>query len=237
MPLTLNSKEVLGTCSSHVVEIELGIFVHAKMADSFKQMQQQGKLAGFDICIASGFRNFERQLAIWNAKFNHLRPVLNRQQQAIDMTNLTEWEKVQAILTYSALPGTSRHHWGTDIDIYDKNAVPADYQLQLIPSEYTHGPFKELSLWLTENSQKFGFYLPYQSDNAGIAPEPWHLSYQPLSSLYQDALQQNPQMLIDCLKQSDIGAKQAIIDNLEHIFNHYVFNITEPKKLIGSHNL
>ena len=27
------------------------------------------------------------------------------------------------IITYSTLPGTSRHHWGTDIDIID-NAIP-----------------------------------------------------------------------------------------------------------------
>jgi len=226
MSLKLNTTEILGTCSSHVVEIEQGIFVHAHMADKFKQLQQQGKLAGFDICIASGFRNFARQLAIWNAKFTGQRAVLDRQQKPIDMTALTEWEKVQAILTYSALPGTSRHHWGTDIDIYDKNAVPADYQLQLVPNEYTHGPFKALSLWLAEHSQEFGFYLPYQSDNAGVAPEPWHLSYSPLSSNYQDALQQNPQILRDCLKQTDIAGKQAIIDNLEYIFSHYVFNIS-----------
>jgi LAS superfamily LD-carboxypeptidase LdcB len=229
MPVTLNNAEVLGTCSSHIVEIEQGIFVHTQMAESFKQLKKKGKLFGFDICIASGFRSFERQLAIWNAKFTAQRPVLNRQQVPIDMSVLTEWEKVQAILTYSALPGTSRHHWGTDIDIYDRNAVPADYQLQLVSSEYTHGPFKDLSLWLTENIHEFGFYLPYQSDNAGVAPEPWHLSYTPISSTYQDALQQNPQILIECLKQSDIAGQQAIIDNLEYILSHYVFNITHSK--------
>lgn len=227
-----NKHQTLGTTDEHIVDIGQGTFVNVKMADAFLLLQQEGKQAGFDICIASGFRNFERQLAIWNAKFNNLRPVLDRQQQTIDMTKLTDWEKVQAILTYSALPGTSRHHWGTDIDIYDKNAVPAGYQLQLVPSEYTQGPFKKLSLWLAENSHKFGFYLPYQSDNAGVAPEPWHLSYQPLSSQYQDALQQNPQWLIDCLGASDIGGKQAIIDNIEQILSHYVFNITPADRMI-----
>ena len=236
MSLQINAKEVLGTCSSHVIEIEQGVFLHAKMAESFKLFKQSAAQVGFDICIASGFRNFERQLAIWNAKFTNLRPVLDRNQNPIDMTELTEWEKVQAILTYSALPGTSRHHWGTDIDIYDRNAVPADYQLQLVPSEYTHGPFKALSLWLTENTHKYGFYLPYQSNNAGVAPEPWHLSYTPISSKYQDALQQNPQILIECLKQSDIAGQQAIIDNLEYILSHYVFNISASMNVKGIGN-
>lgn len=229
MPLKLNTAELLGTCSNHVVEIEQGIYVHAKMANRFKKLKQEAKLVGLDICIASGFRNFERQLLIWNAKFNNQRPVLDRQQQPIDMTKLTEWGKVQAIMTYTALPGTSRHHWGTDIDIYDKNAVSTDYQLQLLPSEYNQGPFKQLSQWIITNSQQFGFYLPYQSNNAGIASEPWHISYEPLSSNYQNALQQNPQCLIACLTQSDIAGKQAILDNLEHILTHYVFNISSPK--------
>lgn len=236
MPFKLTKEQTLGTTDQHVVELSQvlsrGTFVHREMADAFLLLQQEAKQAGFDICIASGFRNFERQLAIWNAKFNNLRPVLDRQQQVIDMTNLTDWEKAQAILTYSALPGTSRHHWGTDIDIYDKNAVPADYQLQLVPSEYTSGPFIQLSKWIMANSAKFGFYLPYQNDNAGVAPEPWHLSYQPLSSQYQSMLQQNPQWLIDYLSTSDIGGKQAIIDNIEQILSHYVFNITPADRMI-----
>jgi LAS superfamily LD-carboxypeptidase LdcB len=236
MPFKLTKEQTLGTTDQHVVELSQvlsrGTFVHREMADAFLLLQQEAKQAGFDICIASGFRNFERQLAIWNAKFNNLRPVLDRQQQVIDMTNLTDWEKVQAILTYSALPGTSRHHWGTDIDIYDKNAVPADYQLQLVPSEYTSGPFIQLSKWIMANSTKFGFYLPYQNDNAGVAPEPWHLSYQPLSLQYQSMLQQNPQWLIDYLSTSDIGGKQAIIDNIEQILSHYVFNITPADRMI-----
>lgn len=226
MSFKLNTAEILGTCSNHVLEIEQGIFVHAEMANSFNNLQQEAKLAGLDICIASGFRNFERQLQIWNAKFNGLRPILDRQQRSIDTSSLSEWEIVQAILTYSALPGTSRHHWGTDIDIYDKNAVPSNYQLQLVPSEYHQGPFNALSNWIIKNSHKFGFYLPYQSNNTGVAPEPWHISYQPLSSMYQDRLKQDPQCLIDCLSQSNIAGKQSILENLEYILTHYVFNIS-----------
>ncbi len=233
MPVTCTKQATLGIHDHHIVDLATAlavttpVFVHQDMAEGFLSLHQAAKAEGLDICIASGFRNFERQLAIWNAKFEGLRSVYDKQQRIIDMDKLDDWQKVQAILTYSALPGTSRHHWGTDIDVYDRNAIEQGYQLQLTPEEYTTGPFRRLSDWLTENSKTYQFFLPYQRQDAGIAHEPWHLSYQPVAMQFEQTLQQNPSWLTDHLATTEIAGKQAIIEHIEVIFSHYVFNISK----------
>ena len=51
------------------------------------------------------------------------------------------------ILRYSAVPGTSRHHWGTEIDITDRNVI----EKHLLNSNKFHngGPFEPLHNWMT----------------------------------------------------------------------------------------
>jgi hypothetical protein len=51
-------------------------------------------------------------------------PLLDAHNQPLDALQLGETERLHAILHWSALPGTSRHHWGTDLDIYDPTACP-----------------------------------------------------------------------------------------------------------------
>ena len=41
------------------------------------------------------------------------------QIQANRQAGLSPEENIQKIIEYSTLPGTSRHHWGTEIDIID----------------------------------------------------------------------------------------------------------------------
>ena len=51
-------------------------------------------------------------------------------------------ERIEAILPWSALPGASRHHWGTDVDLIDRKATPPGYRVQLTPEEFEPGgPF------------------------------------------------------------------------------------------------
>ena len=60
----------------------------------------------------SAFRGYNRQKTIWNKKYERF-------------TNEFSFEPEKAILEiirFSTIPGTSRHHWGTEIDIVD-----ADY--------------------------------------------------------------------------------------------------------------
>ena len=69
-------------------------------------------------------------------------------------------------MLWSALPGASRHHWGTDFDVYDKAKIESTgKKLELIPEEYEdNGPCALLSQWLFNNAEKFGFYFPIQNN-------------------------------------------------------------------------
>ena len=80
-------------------------------------------------------------------------------------------------MLYSALPGASRHHFGTDLDIYDTRPIDDDYQLQLTPDEYSTMAHLLSLRWLEHNLEKYGFYRPYQEYKGGVAPEPWHISH------------------------------------------------------------
>ncbi|MEE8057540.1 MAG: M15 family metallopeptidase, partial [Pseudomonadales bacterium] len=163
--------------------------IHQQALQPYLDLRADAKEAGFDLAIASGYRDFARQLAIWNDKATGKRPVLDKQGQPLDMMSLSSWQQVQSILRWSALPGASRHHWGTDIDVYDRAAVAEDYWVQLSSEEVADdGPFGPLHSWLDrqiESGQAKGFFRPYQRDTGGIAPERWHLSYAPVSCQYQ----------------------------------------------------
>ena len=124
-------------------------------------MQQAAREAGFDLQPASTFRDFDRQLAIWNGKFCGQRPVLDKDSRPIDVAPLSAAERCEAILRWSALPGASRHHWGSDLDVYDPSLLPEGQKLQLEPWEYEEGGyFAPLNQWLTAHMAEFGFYRP-----------------------------------------------------------------------------
>ncbi len=197
--------------------------VHRDVAAPLVQLCEQAQQAGFALRVASGFRSFERQLAIWNGKADGRRPVLDQAGQPLDVAALTEREKMWAILRWSALPGTSRHHWGTDIDVWDGSAVDDSYQIRLTAEEcVAGGPFYALHCWLNQviAAAPGGFFRPYQTDRGGVAPEPWHLSYRPVAAQYEQWLQ--PAVVRDLLAASDMALKAVVLDNLDDIFARYV---------------
>jgi len=195
-------------------------------AAAFRQMQVAAAQEGFDIQLVSAYRSFERQAAIWRAKLSGLRPVYAANQQQVDLTVLQGFAKLEAVLLYSALPGASRHHWGTDVDLYDAAAVPADYQVQLQASEYqAGGPFARLSVWLAEHALEFGFFLPYRQYRGGVAAEPWHVSYLPLAGPY---LQQfSLDMLQAAVVNGHLPEQDLILAHLPVIFERYVTTVCE----------
>lgn len=197
-------------------------------AAAFRQMQVAAAHEGFDIQLVSAYRSFDRQAAIWRAKLNGQRPVFNALQQQVDLNALRGFAKLEAVLLYSALPGASRHHWGTDFDLYDAAAVAPDYQVQLLEREYqADGPFARLSTWLDEHAAEFGFFLPYRQYRGGVAAEPWHLSFLPLSASY---LQQfSLEMLHEAIADADLPEHHLILTQLPVIFERYVTTICETR--------
>ena len=183
--MPLDARQLTGLADSHLVDLAGGHRLQAEVAEAFRRLQSDAGRAGFELAIASSFRSFSRQLQIWNGKAAGERPVHDERGRPVAMAALPAMEKLHAILRYSALPGTSRHHWGTDLDVYDAAALGDPAQLRLEPGEVAPGAiFDPLHCWLDERmaaGESHGFYRPYQRDCGGVAPERWHLSYAPLS--------------------------------------------------------
>lgn len=193
-------------------------------AAAFEKMQQAARLDGIELAVVSAYRSFERQATIWNGKMSGLRAVYDQQQQRLDIHQLTGFAKLEAVLLYSALPGASRHHWGTDMDVFDAAAVDSNYQLLLLEAEYQPGgPFAKLGLWLAKYAGDFGFFKPYQQYKGGVAAEPWHLSYRPLSETYLH--QFDLRMLQHAIEQSELIEKPQILMHLPEIIQRFVLNI------------
>ncbi|GAL06818.1 D,D-carboxypeptidase family protein [Photobacterium aphoticum] len=222
------AEQLTGQDTSHLVVINPtnNQMVHADMAPAMLALQAAAREAGFDMRLASAFRPFDRQLWIWNNKFTGQRPILDSHSQPLDPDTLTDVEKIHAILRWSALPGGSRHHWGTDVDVYAANCLPEGTSLQLEPWEYEAGGHQHaFAQWLHRTMPEFGFYLPYAQERQGVACEPWHISYYPIS---QHLLQQlTPDMLKRTLQATDIAGKSQILANLDTLYTRYIANIGE----------
>ena len=149
-----------------------GINLRKEAHDAFVKMRAAAEKDGFAIKMVSSFRDFYRQQSIWERKY----------MRYTEDDGLQPMEAIDKIIEYSTIPGTSRHHWGTDIDIIDGNAK-ADGDV-LVPEKFEKGgPFEGFKQWLDENAEKFDFYLVYTNDprRKGFKYEPWHYSYAPLS--------------------------------------------------------
>lgn len=201
--------------------------VHSDVVEPLAALCQRAAEQGFDLCLCSSFRSFERQLKIWNDKIMGLRPVYDDRGVQLDMAELSDWQQVQAVMRWSALPGASRHHWGTDFDIYDAAAVAPDYQVQLVPQEVENdGPFAPMHNWL-DTILGFGatsvgsdFYRPYAEDRGGIAPERWHISYRPLADVF--ASQLTVDLLARKLSTADLALKETVLAHLDELYVRYI---------------
>ncbi|MDO6712282.1 MULTISPECIES: M15 family metallopeptidase [Aliiglaciecola] len=225
MPATkMSAPSWMGLTDAHIQPIGKHHGLVADVKTAFEAMQLAAQKDGIDIQLASSFRSFDRQLAIWQKKWLGTLPINDIHSHPINTSEYTELEKIHAIMTWSALPGASRHHWGTDLDVYDKKAIERCGQpLQLVSAEYElAGPCYELHCWLEENADNFGFYRPYKTYNGGVAPEAWHLSYAPISKSIINQLELS--QLANQLASVNIGGKQTILRHLDKLFERYTLN-------------
>ena len=224
----LNSLELTGRAATHVREAPaLGARLHPQAIDAGNALRAASAAAGIDLAIASSFRDFSRQAAIWNGKYRGERPLLDRAGRLLDTATLSEPERVRSILIWSALPGASRHHWGSDFDVYDRAAVPADYRPELTVAEFTgRGPFLRLNEWLGANLADYGFFRPYGTDRGGVHPEPWHLSYAPIAGPALQAL--TLEVLQDAVSNGDLAGREHVLAQLPAIYERYVVSVDTP---------
>jgi LAS superfamily LD-carboxypeptidase LdcB len=216
-------------CSAAEAEL-LGARVHGDVVRPFLQLKDEARRADFDLQILSGFRSFEQQLSIWNRKATGKLAVLDSNAVPLDIERLSERELVFAILRWSALPAASRHHWGTDLDVYDLAARPEGYEIELIPEEVdAGGMFGPLHEWLDQKiaaDAAFGFFRPYDQDRQGVAPERWHLSYAPAAAAYERGI--TTELLRETIQKADIELKEVVLQSLDEIYERFVTNTNRP---------
>ena len=227
-PSPLNEFEMTGRSRSHLVDaIDLRCTLHREVMSVFIAMREAALADGLDLRAASSFRDFDRQLAIWNGKFRGERTLLDREGRVLETTLLTPDARIEAILAWSALPGASRHHWGTDFDVYDAIAMPDLSALQLVPQEYAaQGPFAKLTQWLDTHMHRFGFFRPYVTTGDGVSAEPWHLSFAPLAVPCLEQL--SPQLLSKILSTAPLEGRTEVLARIDEIHRRYVAAVEQP---------
>ncbi|MCQ2343596.1 MAG: M15 family metallopeptidase [Paludibacteraceae bacterium] len=139
------------------------MYIHRQVYYAYLKMSYAASRENIELPIVSATRNFKRQAKIWERKWTNF--------------SGTPAEKTLKILEYSSMPGTSRHHWGTDIDLCSTE----DY-------EWNTPKLQATLKWLNENAKRFGFYMPYDNNpnRTGYKYEPWHWSYYPMADYYTE---------------------------------------------------
>jgi zinc D-Ala-D-Ala carboxypeptidase len=149
-------------------------YLRIEAAKAWEQMRLSALPDNIHLKLVSSTRNFDRQKQIWENKWSGKTAVNGVYFTEHTPDNTT---KAKEILKYSAMPGTSRHHWGTDIDI---NSVEEEY------FETPEG--KDVFRWLKVNAPKFGFEQPYTAKSdarpLGYEEEKWHWSFMPLAKVF-----------------------------------------------------
>ncbi len=224
----MNAEELTGRAGTHLGELpELQRSMHVQAIAPFMSLRREARAAGFDLYPWSAFRDFGRQLAIWNAKYTGERALEDAHGARLDAAKLEPEARIAAILNWSALPGASRHHWGTDLDLVDRNAIPEGYRVALSPAEFAAGgPFAALSAWLEQHAARFGFFRPFRGLRSGVRAEPWHFSFAPVAEPARRAL--SPALLRDTLAAAALSGKEYVLARLDELHARYVAAIDWP---------
>ncbi len=184
-------------------------------AVAFENMSQAAAQDSIIIQAVSSYRSFDRQLAIWNRKFT--------KNEAL---GLTPDQNIKKITEYSTIPGTSRHHWGSDIDLIaaEPKVEGGVLLTRLFENE---GPYAALKKWMDAHANSFGFYLVYTKEDkrGGFQYEPWHYSYLPTSKKYLEWYLNLE--LESILKDKNILGKEYFTEEyMQHYLEEYILGIS-----------
>jgi LAS superfamily LD-carboxypeptidase LdcB len=224
----VNGAELTGQARSHIAALfEPDCALHGQVVVPFLNLRRAARAQGFDLVPHSSFRDFSRQLTIWNGKFSGERPLFDAAGRRIDALGLSARERIDAILLWSALPGASRHHWGTDIDLIDAKATPPGYEVGLTPTEFAPGgPYAPLAQWLEANAARYGFFRPFRGVLSGVRAEPWHFSFAPVAESARRAL--CPNVLRRAIVAAPLLGKDDVLARLDALHARYVAAIDWP---------
>ncbi|MAY54067.1 MAG: D-alanyl-D-alanine carboxypeptidase [Flavobacteriaceae bacterium] len=169
---TFSRSQLIGKGNPDIVGDSYTSKMHKDAKAAFLKMKAAAAKDGIAIEVVSAYRNFQRQKEIFEGKY-----------QRFTNQGLAPLDAIKKIIEYSTIPGTSRHHWGTDIDIINGGVSPRPKSVLQPELFHGKGPFCKLKEWLNSNANSFGFFEVY-TDNAnrrGFKYEPWHFSYAPIS--------------------------------------------------------
>lgn len=233
----LNELELTGRARTHVVQRDdLDAALHPEAIGPYLAMCEEAAREGIDLAVYSGFRDFDAQCRIWNMKYRGERPLFDERGNVRDREGMSEDALIGAILAWSALPGASRHHWGSDLDVFDRAALPPDYRVRLLPQESeAGGVFERLHEWLTANIARFGFFRPYAEYRGGIFAEPWHLSYAPVAAPALQLLSE--EVISAALRDADVLGKPAVLARLPDVYRNHIANVDDlaARRVLASH--
>ena len=187
-----------------------GLYLRKDVFDAYKKMYEAALKEEVNLQIRSATRNFNYQKGIWERKWNGTTKLSDGTNVATDIKSPKD--KALKILEYSSMPGTSRHHWGTDIDL---NAFSNSY--------FENGKGKKIYDWLSNNAADYGFCQPYSPKGPerpnGYNEEKWHWTYLPLGNEITNYAETN---LKNNMIKGFLGAETASeID----VVNNYVLGI------------
>lgn len=206
------------------VKVEGTHLLRREVAVAWNQMQQAAAQAGHSMRLVSSTRNFDRQKAIWNDKWG----------RSDFAGHAAGPDRARAIMEYSSMPGTSRHHWGTDIDINSVNTSDwRDAQ-----GSQRAGQYNALYQWMLANAGTYGFCQTYDQLGAaapqrvtGYHEERWHWSYIPLAAGFQASYVANITNE-EVAGLSFNGASSAVgLDVVNNYVNSVAANSTNPAGL------
>ena len=153
--------------------IKYAMYLRKEVYEAFLKMSQAAALDSILLTIISATRTFEYQKELWENKWTGIVTVDGKKLQLHIKDPV---ERAQKILEYSAPPGFSRHHWGTDFDL---NSTEPEY------FETNEG--NQVYQWLKQHAKKFGFCQTYTGFDdtrpRGFHEEKWHWSYLPVSEI------------------------------------------------------
>ena len=194
--------------------------LNLKAQNAFNKMRIAALNDGIDLKIVSGYRSFLRQQQIWNRKY--------KKYQSQGLSPDAVFDK---IVEYSTVPGTSRHHWGTDMDIIDQGATYSGDVL--VPNKFHgNGPFCKMKDWMELHASSYGFELVYtfNENRSGFKYEPWHYSYAPLSrKLLQEYPTEND--FLNFLRSKEImGMNEISDDRLLRYYKEHILGVNPTLK-------
>lgn len=178
---------------------------------------------GIEFSVASAFRSYDRQLLIWNEKVEGKRALKNKDGNVIDPKVLTDHELLETILLWSHIPGVSRHHWGTDLDIFDGKWFRENNERLLLSNAlYENGACHKLHQCNEQflKDSAFAFYRPY-NDGSSFMTELWHYSHRNIAAQFQQHY--SYEIFVENLEQSTtLHLKNLLLKKSRSLYQKFV---------------